>query len=115
MPESHPLPAGFAALEPYVDAWAHATNAARLERRMSSSMDEIEAFYNTMLPLIEAALAHLDRFPLGQLPPAEQTLYHLVLAAGEAAVSVEIYRAPKLPLAPDASRVKVHYANMDGE
>ena len=57
MPESSTLPAGFAALEPYVDAWAHATNAARLERRMSSSMDEIEAFYNTMLPLIEAALA----------------------------------------------------------
>ena len=114
MPEHHALPAAFGALQPFVSDWAHPTNAARLARRMASTMDEIQAFYDAMLPLIEAALAHLDQFPLGQLPPAEEALYHLVLAAGEAAVSVEIYGAPKLPLAPDASRVKMYYANMDG-
>ncbi|MGE3848883.1 MAG: hypothetical protein AB7I01_18545 [Gammaproteobacteria bacterium] len=114
MSETPALPPAFAALEPFVAGWAHATNAARLEKRMTSSMAEIEAFYQAILPLLETALQHLDGFALGELPAAEDTLYRLVLAAGEAAVAVEIYRAPTLPLAPDASRVKVYYANMDG-
>lgn len=113
MSETTTLPPAFVALEPFVAGWAHATNAARLEKRMTSSMAEIEAFYAAMLPLLEPALQHLDRFQLGALPASEDTLYRLVLAAGEAAVAVEIYRAPTLPLAPDASRVKVYYANMD--
>lgn len=114
MSDAAPLPEEFAALAPYVAGWAHATNAERLHKRMSSPMAEVQDFYDAMLPRLEAALVHLDRFPLGGLPPAEETLYRLVLAAGEAAVAVEIYRAPTLPLAPDASRVKVYYANMDG-
>ena len=81
---------------------------------MASSMEEIQAFYDALLPVIENALAHLDKFELNALPPAETRLFHLVLAGAEAALAVEVYRAPQLPLAPTESRFEVNHVHMGG-
>ena len=110
---SEPLPARFAALEPYAAAWALADAGDRLRQRMLSSMAELEAFYQAMLPHLEAALLYLDEFEFGKLPPAQRRLHWLTLASAEAALSVEIYRAPTLPMAPELSRFQIVHTNMD--
>lgn len=106
------LPADFAELEHYAARWALPTSDERMHKRMASSMDEIQSFYDTMLTVTDRALAHLDRFELGAMPPAETRLFHLVLAGAEAALAVEVYRAPQLPLAPTESRFKVTHMHM---
>lgn len=114
MSEHLRLPEPFQALEPFADAWALATSDERLRRRMNAPMAEIQAFYDAMLPVVERALTYLDGFTLGAMPAPETRLYHLVLASAEAALAVEVYRAPRLPLAPAESRFKVTHMHMGG-
>ena len=67
-----PLPEPFQALEPF-RAWALATERERRAKRLSSSMEEIQAFYDALFPQLEAVVAYLDRFPLDQLPAGGAT------------------------------------------
>ena len=49
------LPEAYRALEAFADTWALPSSDARLHKRMTSSMDEIQAFYDAMLPITERA------------------------------------------------------------
>lgn len=114
MAEVVQLPEPFQALEEFARTWALATSDARLHKRVNSTMEEIQVFYAAMLPVVEQALAHLDEFDLESLPASETRLYHLLLACAEAALAVEVYRAPRLPLAPSESRFRVTHMHMGG-
>lgn len=108
------LPPAFVALESFAQGWALASSDERMHKRMASSMAEIQAFYDALLPITEDALAHLDGFALDALPPAQLRLLHLLLAGAEAALAVEVYGAPQLPLAPSESRFQVTHVHMGG-
>lgn len=114
MTETAQLPAAFQALEIFARSWALPTSDERMRKRMASSMAEIQTFYDALLPITESALAHLDSFELAALPPAETRLFRLLLASTEAALAVEVYRAPQLPLAPSESRFQVTHVHMGG-
>jgi hypothetical protein len=90
------LPEGFAALEPFVADWVLPDSLARMARRQASAMPDIRAFYDAILPLAEAALAHLRQFALGDLPPAEERLLKLLLSLAEVAPAVEWFDDPKV-------------------
>ena len=49
------LPTDFADLEPFA-GWALETEAERYAKRLSSTMDELQAFYDTAFPRLEAAI-----------------------------------------------------------
>jgi hypothetical protein len=106
------LPEAFRTLEGFAETWALPSSDQRLYKRMNSSMEEIQAFYDAVLPLAERALAHLDEYDPCEMPPAERRLYHLLLASTEAALAVEVYHAPRLPLSPTESRFKVTHHHM---
>ena len=72
-----PLPARFDELESFAEAWALEQPEARLRKRMQSSMAGVEAFYQAVLPHLEAALLYLDEFEFGRLPPPEKRLHWL--------------------------------------
>ena len=57
------LPAEFADLEPFA-AWAIPTERARYAKRISSTMDELQAFYDAAFPRMDDALAYLEQFGL---------------------------------------------------
>ena len=57
------LPEPFVDLAPYL-AWSLPTERERSARRQSSPMDEISAFYQAMLPRMEAILSYLAQYPL---------------------------------------------------
>ena len=88
-------------------------HASMLGKQGIIPMADLEAFYQGMLPHLEAALLYLDEFEFGKLPPAQLRLHWLTLATAEAALSVEIYRSPTLPMAPDVSRFIINHTNTD--
>ena len=90
------LPADFADLEPYAD-WSLATEGARYAKRLASSMEEMQAFYDAAFPRLEAALAHLDAFPLDALPEDATRLLWLCYSLVNASFPVEVWRQARVP------------------
>lgn len=86
------LPAGFEALQPFVEFWAADTAAARAHCRDISDEAGRAAFYDAALPLIPKALEYLDAKPLSQHDDSEQRLMKLVLGFGHVAMAVELQR-----------------------
>ena len=68
------LPPAFAALEPFVAAWAHPSAALRDAARSDQPADHRAAFFATMAPLLAPALTHLDRTPLVSHSPDDYRL-----------------------------------------
>ena len=92
------LPDGFEDLENWVADWARPTQNARWDKRLASSREEITAFYEALVPRLEAILEHVDRYPLGELPEPSRRLYHLALMLAEIAPNVELYQGdPAVP------------------
>ena len=90
------LPAEFADLEPFA-AWSLATEAERYAKRLASSMDEMQAFYDASLPRLEAAKAYLDGFPLDALPEDATRLLWLLYSLINASFPVECWRQARVP------------------
>jgi hypothetical protein len=59
-------------------------------------MDEINAFYNAMLPRLEKTLAYLDQFSLQEMPQDAQRLMFLSLSLAEVSIAVELFHEPKV-------------------
>lgn len=90
------FPAEFSEFEPFAD-WVHDTWRARYDRRLSSSIDEMQALYDTMMPRLAEVLAHCNRYPLDDLPEQVRNLVLLTLALGEASFPVDAWRQPRVP------------------
>lgn len=91
------LPHEFGDLEQWVADWAIDEEAARNRKRLASSMDQLQAYYNALLPRMDAIIPHLNQYSLDALAPAEQTLLDLALMFMEVAPAVEIYKHPDVP------------------
>ncbi len=90
------LPPDFAELEPFAD-WCLATEAARYAKRLSSSMDEMQAFYDAAFPRLEQILAYLDDLPLDELPEDAHRLLELSYSLVNVSFPVEVWRQPRVP------------------
>jgi hypothetical protein len=100
------LPAPFAHLAAYA-AWALPSEDARMRDRLGSSMDDMTAFYQALLPEMPAIAAHLDQWPLAGLPAAQRPLLYLALAFMEAGMAVEAFHDPDVPEGIGAEHVQV--------
>jgi hypothetical protein len=90
------LPTDFADLEPYA-GWAIPTERARYAKRLSSSMDELQAFYDAAMPRMEAATTYLEQYDLNDLPDDAKHLLWLYCALVTVSFPVEVWRQPKVP------------------
>ena len=100
------LPQAFADLAPYVD-WALEPERARTAKKAASSMEEIRAFYDAMMPRLEEIMAYLDNVPDGDERPASAHRLHLLaLALVEVANLVEIYKRREIIEACDPLRYR---------
>ena len=96
MAETVSLPAEFADLEPFLD-WDLATEPERYAKRLSSSMAQMQAFYDAAFPRLEDAIAYCDKFPLDDLPEDARTLMHLMQSLVMVSFPVEVWKQPKVP------------------
>ena len=87
------LPAAFDDLAPFV-GWALATEQERTGKRLASSMEDIQDFYDSMSARLEAAMEYLNEFSLDALPPEAERLFHMSLSLMEVANAVEMFQNP---------------------
>ncbi len=90
------LPAEFSDLEPFAD-WALPGERARYEKRLASTMEEMQAFYDAAFPRLDAALDYLDQFDLADLPDDAKRLLWLTCALVNVSFPVEVWRQPRVP------------------
>ena len=90
------FPPEFADLEPYAD-WALRTEGERYAKRLSSSMDELQTFYDAALPRLEDAIAHCDRHELAALPEDVERLLWLCYSLVNASFPIEVWRQQRVP------------------
>jgi len=90
------LPPDFADLEPFAD-WCLHTEAERYAKRLASSMDELQSFYDAAFPRLEQILIYLDALPLDDLPDDARHLLDLSYSLVNVSFPVEVWRQPRVP------------------
>ena len=96
------FPEEFADLEPFAD-WAIHGEGARYAKRIASTMDELQVFYDAAFARIDDALAYLERYEVDALSEEGQRLLWLYCALATVAFPVEAWRQPRVPDAGAAS------------
>ena len=91
------LPPEFSDLEPFVRDWCLDSEPERYAKRLASSMDEIQAFYDAIFPRAEDAIVYLEKFPLDDLPADALRLLKLLYSLILMSFPVEIWRQPRIP------------------
>jgi len=90
------LPADFSDLEPFAD-WAIPTERARYAKRLASTMDDLQAFYDAAFPRMEAATTYLEQYDMNELPEDAQRLLWLYCSVVTVSFPVEVWRQPRVP------------------
>jgi hypothetical protein len=90
------LPPAFADLEPFTQ-WSLATEKERFAKRLASSMDELQEFYDAALPRLDDAVAFLDQFDLNELPTDASHLIWMYYSLMTVSFPVEVWRQPRVP------------------
>ena len=91
------LPSEFSDLEPFVADWCLDSEPERYTKRLSSTMDEIQAFYDAVMPRAEDAIQYLEKFPLDDLPEDASRLLKLLYSLILMSFPVEIWKQPYIP------------------
>ncbi len=87
------LPNEFRDLE-YYSEWALEHRKDRFKKRLNTSMEQITAFYNAMVPRIDAIDTILNQKPLKDLNVAEKSLLSMALSLIEVSRCIERWGAP---------------------
>lgn len=90
------LPSEFADLEPFLD-WDLATEPERYAKRLASTMDEMQEFYDVAFPRLGDVIAYCDQYPLDDLPEDARTLMHLMQSLVMVSFPIEAWKQPRVP------------------
>ena len=93
---AHVLPAEFADLEPFAD-WAIHGERARYAKRVSSTMEQLQTFYDAAFPRIDDAMTYLEKYEVDDLPEEGKRLLWLYCALVTVSFPVEAWRQPRVP------------------
>lgn len=100
------LPSAFAELDAFVETWCLPTETERWERRLASTMPQMQSFYDAFFPRLEEAIEYCDKFPLDELPDDAINLLHLIYSLVMVSMSVEIMHQPAPVDAADAVMIR---------
>jgi hypothetical protein len=90
------LPTEFADLEPFSE-WCLDSEPQRYHKRLNSSMTQMQAFYDAIMPRAEEAIAYCDKFSLDDLPEDVTNLMHLLYSMIMVSFPVECWKQPRVP------------------
>ena len=91
------LPPEFSDLERFVQDWCFDGEPQRYAKRLASTMEEIQEFYDAIMPRAEEAMRYLEKFPLDELPEDASRLLKLLYSLIIVSFPVEIWRQPQIP------------------
>jgi hypothetical protein len=98
------LPPEFADLEPF-SAWCLPTEAERYAKRLASSMEDMQSFYDAAFPRLEGMLAYLDSTSLDSLADDATRLLWLTYSLVNVSFPVEVWRQARVP---DSGAASIH-------
>ena len=90
------LPAAFAELEDVIE-WALPTERERYEKRIASTMEELQAFYDAVIPRAAEAREYLDKFELSAMPPDAQRLLWILFSLITVSYPIDVFGRPRVP------------------
>ena len=88
------LPPPFSELEPFAGAWCLTTERKRYAKRLESTMEEMQAFYDAVLPRAEEAIAYCDKFPFHDMPDDATRLLLLLYSFVTVSFPIEVWKQP---------------------
>jgi hypothetical protein len=89
------LPESFEDLEPFAH-WGLRTEVERMAARETSTIEELQVFYDAMMRRLPAIAEYLNQFPLHRMPEPAQRLLNMALSLNEISIAVERYRQPRV-------------------
>lgn len=98
------LPDAFADLEPFAPTWSLATEPQRWARRQSTTLDEMQIFYDACFPRAEQAIEYCDRYAIDALPEDATRLLQLLQSLALVSYAVEVWRQ-QLPIDTGAAKI----------
>lgn len=94
--ETRTFPEEFTDLEPFA-GWAIEKDHDRYQKRLASSMDEMQALYDALVPRAPAAMDYLDQYDLKELPEPALRLLWLLYSLTTISFAVDIFKQPRIP------------------
>lgn len=91
------LPSAFSEFEPFAATWCLPTEGQRYAKRLESTMEEIQTFYDVFFPRAEEAIVYCEQFPLDEMPPDVENLLQLLYSLVMVSFPVEAWRQPNVP------------------
>ena len=93
---SSTLPPEFGDLAPFSE-WILPTERERYNKRLASSMDELQTFYDGVFPRLEDAVEYLELIPYDDMPDDAVNLLWMCCSLATASFPVEVWRQPRVP------------------
>lgn len=91
------LPPDFSDLEHLLPEWSIEDGHERYVKRVNSSMDEIQAFYDAVFPYAAEAVAYIDKFDFAEpLPDDVANLRNLMYSLITVSLAVELWKQPRV-------------------
>ena len=90
------LPADFADLEPFT-AWCLPSEKDRFAKRISSTMPELQAFYDAAFPRLQESEDYLRSVALDGISDEDRNLLWLFASLVTVSFPVEVWRQPRVP------------------
>jgi len=90
------LPAEFADLEPFA-GWALPSESDRYAKRLASSMQDLQTFYDAAFPRLESGTEYLKGVGLDGISDEDRHLLWLFSSLITVSFPVEVWRQPRVP------------------
>lgn len=90
------LPAPFAELESLSD-WILPSEADRYAKRIASSMDDLQAFYDAAFPMLDRSAEYLSGISIDGISDEDRNLLWLFSSLVTVSFPVEAWRQPRVP------------------
>ncbi len=88
--QSKALPAQFSKLSSWVPEWALPNEQSRYLKLHSVTFGQLKAFYDAMLPEMDAIMVFLKTQPVEGMAPEAQNLFHLAMTFAETAHPLDL-------------------------
>lgn len=96
------LPARFSELEAFSE-WILPTEFDRYAKRLDSTMEELQAFYDAAFPLMADGTEYLESVQLDGISEEDRNLLWLFCSLVTVSFPVEVWRQPRVPESGAAS------------
>jgi len=90
------LPEPFADLERFASTWVLPSANERYQRRLESSMPEMQDFYDSMVARGDAIWAYFDDYGIDDLPEEGVNLLWMLCSLSAVSFAIDVFKQPKV-------------------